>query len=315
MNKEVRSPALCWLAVTLVAVGGQTAMAQDPTSVELRAAIRMEVVDGDLEGAIQLYEYVAQQRDRSSAALALERMGACYEKLGDRDAAVRTYSRLIDRFADQKDAIAEARKRLALLPASSVTTGWYNGDWRSGVPGIANWFRSRADFSRIYDDFVVPEGGWTVVAVFSNNRTEFDQVTQSSWEIRSAMNSGAHGKLVASGLAHAAQTRIPGEGPFPGDPLAGYRIEVDGLRVFLPPGRYWLSVAPVVPLGERCYISATLGNNAIGLPVGDHQPTYLDRSTPDRRYPVVAETIGLRGQLGVARNFSQGLLILNPSRQ
>ena len=47
--------------------------------------------------------------------------------------------------------------------AAATAIGWYNGDWQSGIPGQANWYLSNLSFSRVYDDFVVPKGGWTVV--------------------------------------------------------------------------------------------------------------------------------------------------------
>ena len=51
----------------------------------------------------------------------------------------------------------------------AVITGWYNGDWQIAIGGMANWYVSDTQFGRTYDDFVVPNGGWTVVGVFSNN--------------------------------------------------------------------------------------------------------------------------------------------------
>ncbi len=149
-------------------------------------------------------------------------------------------------------------------PAPAVI-GWYNGDWKSGLSGQANFFYKGGHFCRVYDDFVVPAGGWTVVGVFSNNRMADAIITKASWEIRRDMKPGKGGKKVASGVSEAKQVRIPGTGPFPTDAAIGYRIQVDGLRVRLKPGRYWLSVAPV-GRGGRWYINGTLGKNAVGYP-------------------------------------------------
>lgn len=44
--------------------------------------------------------------------------------------------------------------------------GWYNGDWRAAIPGMNNFYVSGTQFGRTYDDFVVPDGGWTVTGVF-----------------------------------------------------------------------------------------------------------------------------------------------------
>ena len=129
---------------------------------------------------------------------------------------------------------------LAQEPVAQI--GWYNGDWQSGLPGFANWYSSWEDYSRVYDDFVVPAGGWTVVGVFSINRMDFEGISKAAWEIRKDMLPGKGGKKVASGVTAATQARVSGLGPFPRDALTGYRIEVDGLKIQLAAGRYWVSV-------------------------------------------------------------------------
>src|SRR5258708_21827992 len=83
--------------------------------------------------------------------------------------------------------------------------GWYNGDWQSGIPGLLNWYASKHEYARVYDDFVVPDGGWTVVGAFSNNvMYNFPDVTEASWAIRGKMASGKGGKLIASGVSQAS---------------------------------------------------------------------------------------------------------------
>src|SRR5215471_12726294 len=47
---------------------------------------------------------------------------------------------------------------VSALPTDG-TVGWYGGDWQSGIPGVANRYTSAKDYSRVYDDFVVPEPG------------------------------------------------------------------------------------------------------------------------------------------------------------
>lgn len=59
----------------------------------------------------------------------------------------------------------------AFLHAQTVppgVVGWYNGDW-SGYTGARNSYVSSQQFYRIYDDFTVPEWGWTVTVVFVNS--------------------------------------------------------------------------------------------------------------------------------------------------
>jgi hypothetical protein len=291
--------------------------AADNQEVALRAAIQKEVVDGDLPGAIRIYETVAAGSDPVPAAQALMRIGRCYERLGD-PRARQAYQRVVTRFASQKEAAQEARNRLAALSKHGdeprVVTGWYNGDWQSGIPGLANWYRQDREFSRVYDNFEVPENGWIVVAAFSDNRMDFEGVVNASWEIREDMSPQSGGKLVASAVSPATQTPIPGNGPFPdaGDLFVGYRIQVDGLRVVLAPGKYWLSVAPA---GQgRSYISATRGRNAVGKPKGNDGGALFDSPHRKTRFEK-AETVGSGGQLGTGGDFSQEVLILDNFKQ
>lgn len=185
--------------------------------------------------------------------------------------------------------------------------GWYNGDWQSGLPGISNWYSSRGDYSRVYEDFVVPPGGWNVVGVFSINRMDFDGISKAAWEIRKNMSPGKGGKKVASGVSPATQSPVPGLGPFRADALTGYRIEVDGLSVHLDPGRYWLSVAPV---GKNAvwYVCGTQGANAVGDPAGRNGSSLVDRPESRARFagPMLHAALGRFGRAG---DFSLGVLI------
>lgn len=186
-----------------------------------------------------------------------------------------------------------------LLPVASNAqgtstgfVGWYNGDWRGGLSSPSNWYTSAQKFSRVYDDFFVPDGGWTVVAVFSNNDIPASTVvTQASWEIRSGLSAGNPGTLVASGLSSAAQTQVAG---------AEYRIQVSGLWLELPPGQYWLSVTPV--MSGSSYVCSTLGGNAIGNPAGNDGQAF----SYDGNSFKPAQASGING---TTSDFSQGILI------
>ena len=289
----------------IVAATVVCAFAAQAEDVAFQAAIQKEVVEGDLAGAIKAYEGLAKSGNRTIAARALLRIGRCHEKLGDGQAAA-YYERIVREFGDQIEA-RDASERLAQLGGTAkaaAPAGWYNGDWQSGIPGLANWFVSDEECARVYDDFVVPEGGWTVTAVFSNNRMDFSGVTYAAWEIRSGMSAGRMGRRVAGGISRATQRVIPGNGPFPRDAMVGYRIQVDGLRVQLAPGRYWLNVAAV---GRgMSYISATRGRNARGDPPGNNGRALYRGPGADSL--VEAESLEARGQLGIGRDFSQGVI-------
>ena len=76
-----------------------------------------EEIIGDLQAAIDRYQKVVDQhaQNRHTAARALYRIGGCYEKLGQNGQAISAYQRQLRNFADQIDTAAQARKRLAAL--------------------------------------------------------------------------------------------------------------------------------------------------------------------------------------------------------
>lgn len=84
-------------------------------AVEMQAAIQRETVQGDLKGAIGMYERILARGAGEKALLAeaLLRLGQCHEKLGTAGAR-KAYERLVREFGDQKSA-AEARARLTAL--------------------------------------------------------------------------------------------------------------------------------------------------------------------------------------------------------
>jgi hypothetical protein len=296
----------------LLIVTAAACRAQEGPELAFQAGVKKEVVDGDLSGAIEMFRLVVRF-DPLRRAQAYLHIGRCYEKLGDAEDAVKSYEGVLEQSGEgyQKEAAEEAWKRLVALKGTvpkAGSSGWYNGDWQSGIPGLSNWYHSEQDYARVYDDFVVPPGGWTVTSVYSNNRMDFNGVTSASWEIRSNMGPGQAGRVVASGITRASQTMIPGSGPFPKDSMVGYRIQVDGLIVKLPGGHYWLSVAPVG--NGKSYVSATRGRNAFGQPRGDNGQAFYSHPEAKALF-VEAERIGRGGQGRIGKDFSQGLIIAN----
>lgn len=176
--------------------------------------------------------------------------------------------------------------------------GWYNGDWQSGIPSRADWYASAQLFSREYDDFVVPAGGWVIVGVFAHLDMNSTGVTQASWEIRSGMSAGNGGALLASGISPATQiqTEILGDG------TSIYLLEVDGLSVQLAPGTYWLSVTPITA-NTKTYLCFTIGRNAIGEPPGNDGQAF---SAEPGSFSAAVQSTGTGGTSG---DFSLGVLI------
>lgn len=89
------------------------------------SALFKKDVDGDLKGAIELFEKILAQfpKSRKIAAKAQLQIGICSEKLGLEEAK-KAYQSVIAKFADQKDEVSEARSRLAALekPATRPKT-------------------------------------------------------------------------------------------------------------------------------------------------------------------------------------------------
>src|SRR4030042_5562951 len=110
----------------LVSVAGIARQAEDP-GVLLRAAIEKEELDGDLQGAIDVYkQIVAKHADnRPIAAKALVRLGGCYEKLGIAEAG-KTFQKVISDYPEQTEAVVAARQKLARL--SKILASGESGD-------------------------------------------------------------------------------------------------------------------------------------------------------------------------------------------
>jgi Tol biopolymer transport system component len=99
--------------LTLAALA--SAQKEDPRLL-LEKAQKLELVDGDLKGAIATYETIlsVQGVPRAVAARALLHLGECHEKLGHAEAR-KAYERLVRDFADQAEEAGRARARLAAL--------------------------------------------------------------------------------------------------------------------------------------------------------------------------------------------------------
>jgi Tol biopolymer transport system component len=113
---------LTCLALVVVAAAAFVSAAQsDGARTLMEAARKKEVVDGDLKGAIQQYQTIADKykSDRALVADALVRMAECYQKLGDAEAQT-IYRRIVREYADQAEATGIARARLGNGAAAST---------------------------------------------------------------------------------------------------------------------------------------------------------------------------------------------------
>lgn len=115
MKKTV--PLMAIALGLLIALSPDTAAQKSQSAdVLLGAALHQEEVEGNLEAAIETYKKILESYpgNRPIAAKALLQMGRCYEKLGT-DEARKAYERLVRDYADQSEAAALARTRLAAL--------------------------------------------------------------------------------------------------------------------------------------------------------------------------------------------------------
>jgi hypothetical protein len=92
--------------------------AADP-GTRLESAIHLEVVLGDVNGAIDQYRSIAEDAasPRPVAASALLHMGQCFDKSGQPGAARVAYAKVLKGFAEEPEAAA-ARKRLGQMESS-----------------------------------------------------------------------------------------------------------------------------------------------------------------------------------------------------
>lgn len=95
------------------------AQKDDQAEMLIQAARQKQLVEGQLEQAIQLYKRIVQEHagNRTVAAKALLEMGQCYEKLGNTEAR-KAYERLLRDYGDQNEAAAQARARLAAISSN-----------------------------------------------------------------------------------------------------------------------------------------------------------------------------------------------------
>lgn len=126
LMKSVTVVFLMAVLGTLMSASGTARQDQD-AGVLLRASIEKEEVDGDLRGAIELYKQIVAKFSghRAIAAMALLRLGGCYEKLGAEQASLaqKTFEKLVADYPDQTEAVNTAKRKLFGLMSSRAVSG------------------------------------------------------------------------------------------------------------------------------------------------------------------------------------------------
>jgi Tol biopolymer transport system component len=123
MRERKRTGRLLLLVLLAGIVAPATAQRVNDAELLLREARHKQQVDGDLQGAIRIYQQIVNSRTatRPVLASALLELAGCYERQGQQSEAI--YQRITREFADQP-AAAAARARLAAMrpPAAQVMT-------------------------------------------------------------------------------------------------------------------------------------------------------------------------------------------------
>src|SRR5215468_4413875 len=119
MNRTVHLILVAMVVLALPSIGHAQSGAD-----RFQQALKKEHVDGDLKGAIALYQQVLKEQaaDRSLSAKVLLQLGSAYEKQGNADAKA-AYQRIVRDYADQTEAASVARARLATLSPIAVASG------------------------------------------------------------------------------------------------------------------------------------------------------------------------------------------------
>jgi Tol biopolymer transport system component len=114
----MKSFRIALAGVALVLLTAAPALAQTGHDLFQQALVK-EQAEGDLRGAIALYQQIVREfaADRALAARALVQMGQCHERLGSQEAqaAEKAYRQVLDHYADQQESAEQARARLAAL--------------------------------------------------------------------------------------------------------------------------------------------------------------------------------------------------------
>lgn len=141
----------------IVAAFHAAALAQsDPAEILLQQASHKQLVEGDLDSAIRLYQRVVAEHpsNRAASAKALLQIGRAYEKLG-KEQARQAYARVVRDYSDQAAAATEARQRLNALERTETKNAitlsarriWHGAEVNSlGAPTADGRFITATDW-------------------------------------------------------------------------------------------------------------------------------------------------------------------------
>jgi len=282
--KNVRTALMVLALATALAASFALAQKSDQAEVLLKAAANKELVDGDLNAAIELYKKVVAQPGASRAAVAkaLVQMGQCYEKLGETQAqeARKAYQRVVREFADQPEFSKVARERLSTMaagPGMLVRQLWSGSD-------VDNQFVSISPDGRY---FVYSDGNVAVHDLATGEKRHLtDDTASPAWYCKVSPD----GKQVAYTVLKTSkegswELRVVGLNGSP--PRVLYRGHYLEPRGWSPDSRHVLAL--LEPEGNLTYriglISVEDGSVRLLKDLGGAAPSHMCFS-PDGRYIV-----------------------------
>lgn len=154
------------------------------------------------------------------------------------------------------------------LQAAMADVLFYGGDLDgiNAMPSERDWY---AD-ARAYDDFLISQQS-SVTGVFGTFYDWHDELPTSAYfELRSGMEPGSGGTLIASGDISVEATFLG----FVHD-TGVWRFSGKISSVELAPGNYWVALALISNLNGRSFLSTTSGDNGVGEPLGNGN-TFFD---------------------------------------
>jgi tetratricopeptide (TPR) repeat protein len=190
------------LVLTLVLTISSAVSAQDP-SVLLEKAIYTEETLGNLGDAIRIYQQVLSiaAADRATGALALYRLGMCYQKSGRAADAQSAFSKLTKLYPEQKDLIAKtsgaSSNRLDLRAAP-----WIDGEVLHMATKLRSGNRSGTQIHSIASSQESGKTLWKLTSVEeaiggSGQFVSLLMDTAGFAPVRSIQNTGGYGEYQA----------------------------------------------------------------------------------------------------------------------
>jgi len=121
------------ISLLLIVIAFMTPALAGPASVLLQEGLYAEEIEGDLDGAIKIYEQVlAEAKDvEQTAAQATYRIGLCHLKKGDKTKAASYFQSILREYPDNEQLNARAKEQLnkvgtpAEVPFGSTAASLY----------------------------------------------------------------------------------------------------------------------------------------------------------------------------------------------